>query len=169
MKKRKKTKLDQLILVGLTARTNNKNEMNPKTAKIGELAGFYWSQQMANKIKHRRTPGITYAVYTEYESDEHGDYTYFIGEAVDSIENQDLSQFKTLFIPASSYQKFTTQPGKIPEIIISAWQAIWQMDEKDFGGKRKYLADFEIYDQRASDLNNSVIDIYIGANHAEGP
>lgn len=34
--------------------------------------------------------------------------------------------------------------------------------KKNFGGKRKYIADFEIYDQRAADPNNAVIDIYIG-------
>ena len=36
------------------------------------------------------------------------------------------------------------------------------MNENDFGGKRKYIADFEIYDERAVDSHNTVIDIYIG-------
>ena len=31
--------LSELCLIGLMARTNNKNEMNPATAKIGDLAG----------------------------------------------------------------------------------------------------------------------------------
>jgi predicted transcriptional regulator YdeE len=156
------TKLDEIKLVGLTARTNNKNEMNPKTSKIGESAGSYWHNQIANHIMHRINPGVTYAVYTEFESDEHGDYTYFIGEKVSSIENQDLSQFKTLIIPPSQYQKFTTKPGKMPDVVISAWQEIWSMKKSDFAGRRKYIADFEIYDQKAADLNNAVIDIYIG-------
>lgn len=81
---------------------------------------------------------------------------------MDSIENQDLSQLKILTIPKSNYQKFTTEPGKMPDVVISAWQKIWAMKEDDFGGKRKYIADFEVYDQRASDPNNTVIDIYIG-------
>lgn len=50
----------------------------------------------------------------------------------------------------------------MPEVVISAWQKIWAMNENDFGGKRKYVADFEIYDQRASDPNNTIIDICIG-------
>jgi predicted transcriptional regulator YdeE len=89
-------------------------------------------------------PGYLPAFY-----DENGDYTYFIGEAVDSIENQNLSQLKILTIPQSHYQKFTTEPGKMPEVVISAWQEIWAMNENELGGKRKYIADFEIYDQRA--------------------
>jgi predicted transcriptional regulator YdeE len=154
--------LEQICLVGLTARTNNKAEMNPKTSKIGALAASYWHNQIANGIKNRTNPGVTYAVYTEYESDEHGDYTYFIGEIVDSTENQDLSHFKILTIPQSHYQKFTTAPGKMPDIVISAWQKIWTMNKNDFSGKRKYIADFEIYDQRASNPSNSIVDIYIG-------
>ena len=96
------------------------------------------------------------------ESDENGDYTYFIGEAVESVEGQDLSQFETLTISKGDYQKFTTKSGKMPDVVISAWQKIWNMKTDDFGGKRTYITDFEIYDQRSTDPNNSIIDIYIG-------
>lgn len=159
---KEKTNLGKLILVGLTARTNNKAEMDPEKGKIGPLAGAYWSEQIAAGFKHRTNPGVTYSVYTEFESDEHGEYTYFIGEQVNSLEGQDLESFKTLTIEPSTYQKFTTEPGQMPTVVIEAWQAIWQMHETDFGGKRKYLADFEVYDQRAADPRNSVVDIYIG-------
>lgn len=159
---KQKRALPELKLVGLIARTNNANEMNPNTSKIGALAGRYCSEQIADNIKHRANAGVTYSIYTEYESDEHGEYTYFIGELVDSFDDQDLSMFKTLTIPASDYQIFTTEPGKMPEVVISAWQAIWAMDESDFEANRKYIADFEIYDHRVADPNNAVIDIYIG-------
>jgi predicted transcriptional regulator YdeE len=160
--KKQTMQLSKLNLIGLTIRTNNKDEMNPDTAKIGKLAGSYWHTQIANQIQHRTHPGVTYAVYTEYESDERGEYTYFIGEAVDSLDGQNLSQFKTITIPESKYQKFTTEPGSIPEVIISAWKKIWVMQKEALGGKRKYIADFEIYDQRAANPNQAVIDIYIG-------
>lgn len=160
--KKEKIQLESIHLIGMTARTNNKNEMNPDTAKIGALASHYWGQQIANQFKDRVKPGVTYSVYTDFESDENGEYTYFIGEEVSSLDNQDLSTFKSLVIPNSTYQKFTTQPGKIPAVVIEAWQKIWQMQNEDFGGMRKYAADFEIYDQRAQDLQNAIVDIYIG-------
>ncbi|OGT54024.1 MAG: transcriptional regulator [Gammaproteobacteria bacterium RIFCSPHIGHO2_12_FULL_41_15] len=160
--RKQKTQLPKITLVGLTTRTNNKNEMNPRTSKIGALAGLYWGNQVANSIQHRAKPEVTYAVYTDFESNEHGDYTYFIGEAIDSLQDQDLEKFKTMTIQASNYQKFTTESGKMPEVVISAWQEVWAMKENDFGGKRKYVADFEVYDERAIDPNNTVIDIYIG-------
>ena len=109
----------------------------------------------------RINPGVTYSVYTEYESDETGDYTYFIGEEVSDLGAQDQNQFIPLAIPASRYQKFTTAPGQMPEVVIKAWQAIWQMGSSDFGGERRYLADFEVYDHRASDPAQAVVDIYI--------
>lgn len=162
---KKRVKLNQLTLVGLATRTNNKSEANPNTSKIAALVNSYWSNKIANGIQHRSNPNITYSVYTEYESDENGEYTYFIGETVNSSKDQDLSRFKTITIPESSYQKFTTNSGKMPDVVISAWQKIWQMNENDFGGKRQYRADFEIYDSRAIDPNNSVVDIYIGISN----
>lgn len=154
-------KKSEIKLVGLTARTNNKNEMNPQTSKIGELAGRFWGQQLANTIAHRKNPGVTYSVYTQYDSNEHGEYTYFIGEEVSSFDNIP-SELQQLTIPAAKYQKFTTQSGKMPEVVINAWQQIWQMSASDLGGERAYVADFEVYDQRAIDPANTSLDIYIG-------
>jgi predicted transcriptional regulator YdeE len=50
----------------------------------------------------------------------------------------------------------------MPDVVIAAWQAIWAMNDSELGGKRRYVADFEIYDDRASDPNNTIVDIYIG-------
>ena len=41
------------------------------------------------------------------------------------------------------------------------WQKIWRTSEKDLVEKHNYIADFEVYDQRASDANPAVVDIYI--------
>ncbi len=151
----------EIKLIGLTARTNTNNEMNPQTSKIGELMGRYWNQNFAAQIFDRINPGVTLSVYTEYDSNEHGDYTYFAGEEVSSFENIP-SALQKLTIPAAKYQKFTTPQGKMPEVVINAWQQIWKMSANDFGGERAYVADFEIYDQRASDPVNASLDIYIG-------
>ena len=39
---------------------------------------------------------------------------------------------------------------------------IWQMGPSDWPGKRSYIADFEVYDDRAADPSNAVVDIFIG-------
>jgi hypothetical protein len=53
----------EIKLIGLTARTNNINEMNPDTSKIGELAGRFWGQNIACGISDRKNPGVTFSVY----------------------------------------------------------------------------------------------------------
>lgn len=151
----------EIKLVGLTVRTNNKNEMNPETGKIAALASRFWSDNMASQIPHRKNPGMTFAVYTDYESNEHGDYAYFIGEEVTSFDGVS-SSLGALTIPSAKYQKFTTSSGKMPDVVISAWQKIWRMSAPDFEGERSYIADFEVYDHRAVDPLNTSLDIYIG-------
>lgn len=153
--------LEEIKLVGITARTNNANEMDPEKGIIGKTLEKFFSNGLAEKIPNRKKPGNLYCVYTNYESDETGDYTYFVGEAVTTFENLD-KDFETLTIPMQSYAKFNIGPGKMPQACIEAWQKIWQMGEKDFGSPRNYIADFEIYDERAHDPENSVFDIYIG-------
>ncbi len=153
--------LPAIKLVGITARTNNTFEMNPSTAKIGSTIQQYFQNALPAKIAHRQKPGVTYCVYTDYESDATGDYTYFIGEEVTSFAEVS-ENLKQLNIANQKYIKFTTDSGSMPEVCIKAWQEIWAMSPETLGGKRSYIADFEIYDARASDLTQAVLDIYIG-------
>lgn len=155
------SQLTEIKLVGITCRTNTASEFNPVTAKIGPTAQNYFQNALYNKINHRKKPGTTYCIYTNYESDLNGDYTFFIGEEVTSLDNVS-DEFETLVIPSQQYAKFTNGPGKMPEVCISAWQKIWAMTAKEFGGERAYLADFEVYDERSREPQNTTLDIYIG-------
>lgn len=159
--KKIQTQLPEIKLIGITARTNNANEINPSLAKIMPTVQKYFQGGLPSKIPHRTKPEITFCVYTDYESDITGDYTYFIGEEVSSFESVPEG-FQTLSIPAQVYAKFTTEPGPMPDVIIGAWQKIWQMTSEDFGGPRRFSADFEVYDERASDHQNAILDVYIG-------
>lgn len=157
------TALPEIKLVGITCRTNNQHifEADPATNKIAATVQKYFYQQCGDKIKGRKKPGTTYCVYTNYESDCTGDYTYFIGEAVSAFE--DIPEgFETLIIPAQSYAKFTNPPGPMPAVCVDMWQNIWKMTATDLGGERAYLADFEVYDERSQDHQNMILDIYIG-------
>jgi len=65
-------------------------------------------------------------------------------------------------IPVQIYSKFTNGPDVMPNVVREPWQKIWQMNSLDFGGNRNYLSDFEVYDERAIDHQNVILDIYIG-------
>ena len=153
--------LPEIRLVGVTMRTSNSLEANLETAKIGQIIGNYFENNLSQKIANRVKPGTTYCAYTEYESDEDGEYTYFVGEEVDSFEKIPAG-FVALTIPSSNYAKLECGPGQMPEVCIDAWEEIWKMQDADFGGKRTYITDFEIYDERAEDYENTILDIYIG-------
>ncbi len=155
------TKLPEIKLIGITTRTNLANEMNRTSAKIGPTAQEYFHEKLAAEIPHRKMPGTTYSVYTEYESDFTGSYTYFIGEEVTLFDGVPKN-FKTLTIKPQTYVKFTTEPGPMPTVVIEAWKKIWGMGAEELGGNRNYIADFEIYDERAADPQKVVLDIYIG-------
>ena len=155
--------LTELKLVGITTRTNNSQifEKDPSTNKIAATGQKYFHNGLAEKIKDRKNPGTTFCVYTNYESDVNGDYTYFIGEEVTSFEEID-KEFETLTIPVQNYEKFTNQAGPMPTVCIDMWQNIWKMNASELGGERAYIADFEVYDERSVDHNNVTLDIYIG-------
>ena len=74
--------LPKIKLAGITVRTNNKNELNWEIGKILPCIQQYFHNLLAEKIPNRKNPGTTFCVYTDYESDFTGDYTYFIGEEV---------------------------------------------------------------------------------------
>lgn len=151
----------EIKILGITCRTNNVAEKIADTAKIGPLVQKYMQSGVAERIPHRKNPGTTYSIFTQYESDFRGEYTYVIGEEVTSF-GEVPEGFFAMTIPAQSYEKFTNGPGPMPEVCISAWQKIWNLTPEELGGTRGYLADFELYDKRAQDPNNVILDIYIG-------
>lgn len=156
-----KSHLSEIKLIGIASKTSNALEMDPTKAKIGTVINRYFSENVAESIPNRKNPGITYCVYTNYESDETGGYTYFVGEQVNAFVELN-SDFEKLIIPAQTYIKFTVGPGAMPAVCINAWQKIWKMRAEELGGTRAFIADFEIYDERAMDYQNTILDIYIG-------
>jgi|GEM_PF-492227 len=151
----------EIKLVGITARTNSTAEMNPAMATIGLTMQKFFAENISENIGNKKSPGKILAVYTNYESDFTGDYTYFLGQEVTSFDNVDEG-CETITIPAQTYVKFTSDPGKMSDVVIQMWQQIWTMSSTALGGERAYIADFEVYDERSYDPNNAIVDVYIG-------
>lgn len=80
-------------------------------------------QDFRCRFGNRKHPGTVFAVYTAYESDEHGTYTYFLGGEVTSFEGVALG-VDMLTIPAQSYVKFISNSGAMPDVVITMWQVI---------------------------------------------
>ena len=148
-------------LIGISCRTSNAIEFDPKQQKIPTMIQKYF--EIARTIPHVSDTKKTFCVYTEYQNDLNGEYTYFIGSEVASFDGVDNSVFKTLIIPEQQYIKFTSEKGQMPDICIKLWKKIWS--DIDLNAKRAYVADFEVYDERSFDTNNAELDIYIGVQN----
>lgn len=152
-----------LKLLGLSAKTSNQKEMDPKTAVIGKTFERFFSEKIGENLPSCCSDSL-FAVYTEYESDFNGSYTYFLGVEVSDFDSVP-KMLSTLLIPAQTYTQFTTEPGAFPNVVIKAWENIWKMDKASLGGERAYLADLEIYDARSHNPQQAIIDILIGLKH----
>ena len=140
--------LSEIPLIGIEVRTNNGSATD-----IADL----WQKFYANGIQDRIPNCIDtriFALYSNYESDHTGDFSYLIGCPVSDLENISQGMVGRL-IPAQKYYVETAQ-GTLPDAIIEAWQMVWRSDIK-----RTFKFDFELYDDRASDPSYAEVDIFI--------
>ncbi|EEM09021.1 GyrI-like domain-containing protein [Bacillus pseudomycoides] len=142
--------------IGISATTKNEIEMSTE-GKIPKLWTDYCQGQITDQIPNKRKQSETLALYSNYESDETGAYTYTIGMPVSSLDTIP-ENMTSLTIPAQTYAVFTTRKGPVSEVIVETWQDIWKWSKEN---KRAFTTDFELYDERAMDPNNVQVDIYI--------
>ena len=117
-------------------------------------------EDLVNKIPDKADSSII-AVYTDYESDKDGEYTYLLGAKVTSADNVPLGMVAKK-IPPGRYAVSTSEKGPVGKVVAETWKRIWTLPKSEPGGNRAYVADFEIYDQRAADPQNSEVDVYVG-------
>jgi predicted transcriptional regulator YdeE len=147
-------------IIGIAARTTNKDEIDSDVAKLPSLWQRFFQENIQEKIPNKVKPGCILSVYTDYESNEHGAYTVIIGCEVTSLKEVPHGMVAKV-IPESSYALFTTQRGPVTTIISEAWKEIWQLQPSQLGGSRRFSADFEVYDERSLNPQNAEVDIYL--------
>lgn len=130
---------DSFIVVGLTVRTNNETEARGQ-GKIPQL----WERVVElDQIPNRVGDGMV-VVYSNYASDNTGDYDYTLGARVSSADNvPDGYVLRT--IQAGRYAVVPSAQGPPEEVIPALWQRIAHMTPAELGGTRAYQTDFETY------------------------
>lgn len=142
--------LEEKRVAGFAARTNNASP--DMTKVIGGLWQSLYSSEGFSNIKNRVNEKAI-GMYTDYSSDENGDYTVAAGfEVSEAFEASGGIEFRT--IPAGRYAKFIVK-GNMVKAVNDFWQELWGM-ELD----RAFVCDFEEYQN--ADPDNSEIHIYIG-------
>jgi predicted transcriptional regulator YdeE len=150
----------EFTIVGISALTNNAQEAAGNGVIAKQWDKFY-KEGIPDKIPNKADPAI-YVVYADYTSDRNGDYDYIIGVRVSEAAAVP-SGMVARTVSAGKYAVVASEKGPIPKIVVEAWQQIWGLeDQAQLGGKRAYKTDFEVYDQRARNPQDSQIDIYVG-------
>lgn len=141
--------LKEKSVAGLSVRTSNLSPDMPKI--IGGLwEKFYDGGIYEALAKDEKKP--SYGIYTQYESDETGSYTFMT--ACESDGENLPENTKAMTIPAGKYAKFTAV-GDVQTAVMNAWKEVWESDLQ-----RAFICDFEEY--TSDEMKNAVISIYVG-------
>lgn len=150
---------EEFTVVGISGRTTNAKEMTPDGI-IGQMWGRLFQEGILEKIPNKADSKIV-AVYTDYAGDHNGEYTYLLGARVTSDANLPAGMVARR-IPAGKFAIFTSDKGPAPQVVPALWMKINSLPQGAVGTDRLYRADFEIYDERATDPQNLQMDVYIG-------
>lgn len=149
MKKNK----EKFRLIGLKMPHKTTNQNNQSSKECGNLWQQFEKDNIFDLIPNKLSNEI-YAVYYDYESDENGFFSYFIGCKVD--ETTEIPEGLTsLEIPSQNYEIITAK-GVMTACITEVWEKIWNSEME-----RKFGFDFEVYDERSRDWNDAEVDIYV--------
>lgn len=150
----------EFSVVGIQARTSNAKEM-AGGGVIPKQWDRFFKEGIADKIPNKVDSTI-YAIYTNYASDYNGEYDFIIGMKVGSVSNVPPGMVAQR-VPGGRFAVITSAKGPVGQVVPQAWQQVWGLDDKkQLGGPRAYRADFELYDQRSQNPQDSQVDLYIG-------
>jgi predicted transcriptional regulator YdeE len=147
-------------VIGISVRTSNAKETT-SDGVIGKQWQKFFQEGVLQQIPNKVDSSI-YAVYSDYASDKNGEYSLTLGARVpDGSAVPAGLVLKT--VHAGSYAVVTSDQGPVAKVVVSAWQRVWEMEDKHaLGGARAYQTDYEFYDQRAANPQDSQVDLYIG-------
>ncbi len=152
-----KLHVDSFTVAGIQTRTSNARETTTDA-----LIPAMWARLMNENLLSRipkRVDSRVIALYTDYESDKNGLYTYVLGAKVSSVK--DLPPGMTWrTVESGTYAMFTAQGGPPPQMVVDLWKRIWSL-EKPGSLHRAYKTDFEVH-YGPADPAKAQVDVYVG-------
>jgi predicted transcriptional regulator YdeE len=145
-------------VVGIEVRTNNQKEAGGN-GLIPQMWQRTMQEGLLENIPHRADNNFT-VVYTNYASDQTGEYTYVLGVRVSAVDKIPDGMMR-VDVPAGKYAIVDSDTGPLPEVIPKVWQRIWTMPAAELGGQRAFKADYEVYPE-GFDWQNAQIAVYLG-------
>lgn len=149
--------LPAMIIVGSELRTTWMNH------ECYSAIPAFWQQQrnenIIDKIPNKVYPDVILGLYTNYTPDfslTTGHYSLIIGSPVSHV-NTLLEGMVAKEVPAAKYAVFTAKGPFYPSIGKTWVEEIWQNKEI----QRTFTNDFEWYDSKSTNDENSIVKIYI--------
>lgn len=155
------THMPAMTLTGVAVRTSNLRESSPE-AQISSL----WERYFASGLQQKpglQNPTVLYALYTDYESDVNGEYTLLLGHETERAVSGWGENSAT--VPEAAYIKFTSKRGPVQRVVIELWQEIWAFFQ-NAELERTYSGDFERYDVRDFNPEDTVVDIFVAVKES---
>ncbi|MBL7937083.1 MAG: AraC family transcriptional regulator [Bacteroidia bacterium] len=149
------TQLESFKVIGISVRTTNEN--GQATKDIPFLWNKFFIENISEKIPHKESEDL-YCLYTHYEKDHTTPYTTILGYKV-KLSEPVPEGLVAKIIDSTNYKVFSAK-GKIAEgFVFKEWQKIWNLTIN-----RSFTSDFEVYNSKSQDPENTEVDIYIALN-----
>ena len=129
--------IKKMMISGISVTTNNENEITEGKDKIAQLWENYTQNHIYTKTLDKVKDISMYGVYSNYASDQNGDYDFTVGVEVTKPKN-------ALTIENERYLVFSKK-GELPQITFDTWEEISEYFENNNEYTRKYSVDFEKY------------------------
>jgi predicted transcriptional regulator YdeE len=71
-------------------------------------------------------------------------------------------------VESGDYAVILTEKGAMPGVLQAAWKKIWMMSAAETGGTRRFVTDYETYDQRSANPTSAQVEIHLGVDHRTG-
>lgn len=147
-----KTQIENFNIIGIKTRTANDGSAGKD---LPMLWGKFMGEGIKDKIPNKASEAI-YCLYTNYDGDHTQPYDAILGCKVSSLDEIPEGMIAHQ-VHSSNGAKFMAKGSLVKgEAVVNAWFKIWEADLD-----RSFTTDFEVYDERATDMENAEVDIFI--------
>jgi len=137
-------------VIGLAAKTGNKEEMSGSGGQLGHL----WRNFLAesdHSIPGNPDRSVIFCVYTAYESDENGGYKVILGRSVADTKAEVPHGLERVDVDGAQYVIFHAL-DRNPESVREAWSNVHAYFRDNPGQQRAFTTDFDRYGPNGVDL-----------------
>lgn len=153
------TKLDEIVMVGVTAKTDDQREISGE-GHIGRLWHRFFQENLSAKITNKNSENL-YGLYYDYkQSGERLEYSVLVGCIVNS-KDEIPQGMEAITLPASNYARFSTAGGEMIEETRELWGKIWSEWIPANPDERSFTGDFEEYDAAQLSSTKGKVKVYL--------